>query len=46
MTVKFIISQYHNDRFYFDRPVEISSEVIYKLIGLSNQGDLVPVDIK
>ena len=27
-------------------PVEISSEVIYKLTGLSNQGDPVPVDIK
>ena len=44
--VKVIISRYHNDRFYFDRPVKISSEVIYKLIGLSNQGDPVPVRIK
>ena len=44
--VKFIISQYHNGRFYFDRPIEISSEVIYKLTGLSNQGDPVLVDIK
>ena len=26
--VKFIISQYHNRQFYFDRSVEISSEVI------------------
>ena len=34
--VKFIISRYHNDIFYFDRLVEISGEVIYKLIGLSN----------
>ena len=46
MAVKFIISQYHNGRFYFDRPVEISGEVIYKLTGLSNQGDLVLVSIK
>ena len=44
--VKFIISQYHNGKFYFDRPVEISSEVIYKLTGLSNQGDPMLVDIK
>ena len=46
MTVKFIISRYHNGRFYFDRPVEISGEVIYKLTGLSNQGNPVPVNIK
>ena len=45
-TVKFIISRYHNGKFYFDRPVEISSEVIYKLTGLSNRGDLVPTGIK
>ena len=45
-TVKFIISRYHNGRFYFDRPVEISGEVISNLIGLSNQGELVPVKIK
>ena len=44
--VKFIISQYHNEKFYFDRPVEISAEVIYKLTGLSNQGDPVPIGIK
>ena len=41
--VKFIISQYHNGRFYFDGPIGISSEVIYKLTGLSNQGDLVAI---
>ena len=45
-STKFIISRYHNGRFYFDRPVEISSEVTYKLTGLSNQGDPVPVGIK
>ena len=44
--VKFIISRYHNEKFYFDRPVEISGEAIYKLTGLSNQGDPVPVGIK
>ena len=30
-TVKFIISWYHNGKFYVDRPVKISGEVIYKL---------------
>ena len=45
-TVKFIVSQYHNGKFYFDRPVEISGEVIYKLTGLSNQADPVPIGIK
>ena len=45
-TVKFIISQYQNEKFYFDRPVKISGEVIYKLTGISNQGDPVPVGIK
>ena len=35
-TVKFIISPYHNGRFYFDQLVEISAEVISKLTGLSN----------
>ena len=44
--VKFIISRYHNGKFYIDRPVEISGEVIHKLIGLSNQGEPVPVGIK
>ena len=44
--VKFIISQYHNGKFYFNQPVDISMEVIYKLTGLSNKGDPVPVDIK
>ena len=45
-TVKFIISRYHNDRFYFNRPVEISGEVISKLTGLSNQGEPIPIRIK
>ena len=44
--VKFIISRYHNGKFYFDKLVEIFDEVIYKLIGLSNQGDPVPIGIK
>ena len=35
-TMKFIISRYHNGKFYFDRLVKISGEVIYKLTGLSN----------
>ena len=46
ISVKFIISWYHNGKFYFDRPVKISREVIYKLTGLSNQGDPVLVGIK
>ena len=44
--VKFIISQYHNGRFYFDELVDISGDVISKLTGLSNKGDPVPVSIK
>ena len=27
-TVKFIISRYHNGRFYFDRPIDITGDVI------------------
>ena len=45
-TVKFIISWYQNGKFYFDRPVEIFGEVIYKLTGLSNQGEPVLIGIK
>ena len=45
-TVKFIISQHHHGRFYFDQLVDISGEVISKLIGLSNTGDPVPISIK
>ena len=44
--VKFVISRYHDGKFYFDIPVEISVETIYKLTGLSNKGDLVPMGIK
>ena len=44
--VKFIISWYHNGKFYFDTPVEISVETIYKLTGLFNKGDPIPVGIK
>ena len=44
--VKFIISQYHNGRFYFDQPVDMSGEFISKLTGLSNEWNLVPVGIK
>ena len=43
---KFIISQYNNGKFYFDRPMEISAETIYKITGLSNKGDLALVGIK
>ena len=44
--LKFIISWYHNGQFYFDQLVDISREVISKLTGLSNEGNLVPVGIK
>ena len=44
--VKFIISRYHNGKFYFDTLVEISAETIYKITGLSNKGDPVLVGIK
>ena len=44
--VKFIISHYHNGRFYFDESINISGDVISKLTGLSNKGDPVPVGIK
>ena len=44
--VKFIISHYHNSRFYFDQPIDITGDVISKLTGLSNQGSPVPVGIK
>ena len=44
--VKFIISRYHNGRFYFDELIDISGDVISKLTGLSNKGDPVPVGIK
>ena len=43
---KFIISRYHNGKFYFDKPIEISDDVIYKLIGLSNKGKPVPFGLK
>ena len=44
--VKFIISHYHNVRFYFDEPINISGDDISKLTGLFNKGDPVPVGIK
>ena len=45
-TANFIISRYHNGKFYFDKPVEISGETIYKLTRLSNKEDPIPVGIK
>ena len=44
--IKFIISQYHNGWFYFDELVKIFGDVISKLTGLANGGDLVPIRIK
>ena len=44
--VKFIISRYHNGRFYFDQPIDITGDVISNLTSLSNQGSPVPIGIK
>ena len=44
--VKFIISHYHNGRFYFDQPIDITEDVISKLTTISNQGSPVPIGIK
>ena len=43
---KFIINRYHNEKFYFKKPIEIFGDVIYKLTGLSNKGEPVPVGSK
>ena len=43
---KFIISRYHKGKFYFDTPMEISSETIYKFTGIPNKGNLVPIGMK
>ena len=43
---KFIISRYHNRKLYFDIPMEILVETIYKPTGLSNKGNPAPVGIK
>ena len=40
---QFIISRYHNGKFYFDTPVEITSELIYKITELSNKGEPIPI---
>ena len=45
-TVKFINNWYHNGKFYFDIPVEISAETNYRLTGLSKKCDPVLVGIK
>ena len=44
--IKFIISRYHNGWFYFDRPVDITGDIISKLTGLSNQGNPLTIGIK
>ena len=44
-SIKFIINRYHNIKFYFDQMFNISREVISKLTGLLEKGDLVPVGI-
>ena len=42
---QFIISRYHNGKFYFDSHVEITNDLIYRIIGLSNKGEPVPVKL-
>ena len=44
--VNFIISRYHNGRFYFDEPIDIIGDIISKLTGLSNQWNPIPIGIK
>ena len=44
--VKFIISRYHNGRFYFNQPIDITGDVISNITSLSNQGSPVPIGIK
>ena len=43
---KFIISRYHKGKFYFEKPIEVSGKLIYKIIGLSNKGEPVLVGSK
>ena len=45
-TIKFIISRYHNGRFYFDQLVDNSGDVISQLTSLSNEGNSIPIGIK
>ena len=44
--IKFIISHYHNGRFYFDQPIDITGDVVSALTGLSNRGYPIPIGIK
>ena len=40
---QFIVSRYHNGKLYFDRPNDISQDIIYRLTNLSNKGEPIPV---
>ena len=40
---QFIVSRYHNGKIYFDRPNDISQDIIYRLTNLSNKGEPIPV---
>ena len=40
---QFSVSRYHNGKFYFNRPVEIFGDIIYRITGLLNKGEPVPV---
>ena len=40
---KLIIIRYHNGKFYFEKPIEISDDVIYILTGISKKGEPVLV---
>ena len=40
---QFVVSRYHNGNFYFDRPIEIFGDMIYRISGLFNKGESVPM---
>ena len=39
----FIVSGYHKGKLYFDKPIEVSDDIIYRLTRLSEKGEPVPV---
>ena len=42
---QFIISRYHNGKFYFDTPMEINGDLIYNITGITNKGNHVPTKL-
>ena len=39
----FIVSQYYNGKLYFDRPIEVSGDIIYRLTRLFKKGEPIPI---